>query len=122
MGPLAVLGAFDDGLRGDITKLTIKSVLDGVASAAFAAALGWGVLLSALSVLAVQGAFTLGASLLRPLLSPPMVAAMTCAGGVLLLGLGLNLLAVTKIRVAALLPALALAPPFWLLLRAAGVR
>ena len=122
VGPLTILGCLDDGLRGDITKLAIKSVLDGVSAAAFAAALGWGVLLSAGTVLLVQGALTLGAGLLRPLLTEGMIAAMTAAGGVMLLGLGLNLLGVTKTRVASLLPALVLAPLFLLLLRAAGTR
>ena len=122
VGPLTILGCLDDGLRGDITKLAIKSVLDGVSAAAFAAALGWGVLLSAGTVLAVQGALTLGAGLLRPLLTEGMIAAMTAAGGVMLLGLGLNLLGVTKTRIASLLPALVLAPLFLLLLRAAGTR
>jgi len=120
-GPLTVLGCFDDGLKGDIRKLVVKSVLDGVSSAAFAAALGWGVLLSAGTVFFVQGALTLAAGLLRPFLSPAMISAMTGAGGVLLLGLGLNLLGVTKIRTASLLPALALAPLFWRLLHALGV-
>jgi uncharacterized membrane protein YqgA involved in biofilm formation len=121
VGPLTVLGCFDDGLRGDITKLAIKSVLDGVSAAAFAAALGWGVLLSGVTVLVVQGALTLGAGLLRPLLTDGMVAAMTAAGGVMLLGLGLNLLGVTKTRIASLLPALVLAPLFLLLLGALGI-
>lgn len=115
-GPLTVLGCLEDGLRGDLTKLAVKSVLDGVSAAAFAASLGWGVLLSAGTVLVVQGALTLLAGLLRPLLTPPMIAAMTAAGGVLLLGLGLNLLGVTRMRVAAFLPALLLAPLFLRLL------
>jgi uncharacterized membrane protein YqgA involved in biofilm formation len=120
VGPLTVLGCFDDGLNGDIRKLVVKSVLDGVSSAAFAAALGWGVLLSAGTVFFVQGALTLAAGLLRPVLSDAMVSAMTGAGGVLLLGLGLNLLGVTKIRTASLLPALVLAPLFWRLLHASA--
>ena len=121
VGPLTVLGCFDDGLRGDITKLAIKSVLDGVSAAAFAAALGWGVLLSGATVLVVQGALTLGAGLLRPVLTDGMVAAMTAAGGVMLLGLGLNLLGLTRTRIASLLPALVLAPLFLLLLGALGI-
>ena len=121
VGPLTVLGCFDDGLNGDIRKLVVKSVLDGVSSAAFAAALGWGVLLSAGTVFFVQGALTFAAGLLRPVLSDAMVSAMTGAGGVLLLGLGLNLLGVTKIRTASLLPALVLAPFFWRLLHAFSV-
>jgi len=74
------------------------------------------VLRSAGTVLVFQGALTLFAQLLRPVLTPPMIAAMTAAGGVLLLGLALNLLGVTRIRVAAFLPALVFAPLFSLLL------
>ncbi len=122
VGPLTVLGCFDDGLRGDIGKLTVKSVLDGVSAAAFAAALGWGVLLTAVALFVIQAALTLGAGLLRPLLSDPMIASLTASGGVMLLGLGLNLLGVTKIRIASLLPALVLAPLFLVLLQKAGVR
>ena len=116
VGPLTILGCLDDGLRGDISKLTIKSLLDGIAAAAFAAALGWGVLLSAVTVLVSQGTLTLCAGLLRPFLTSGMIAALTTAGGIMLLGLGLNLLGVTKIRIASFLPALILAPLFLLLL------
>ena len=87
-----------------------KAVLDGFAAMAFAAAFGWGVLLSAVTVLVVQGALTLSAGAVQPLLTSVMVDAMTAAGGIMLLALGLRLLEVKAIRVANLLPALALAP------------
>ncbi|MBC8104186.1 MAG: DUF554 domain-containing protein [Cytophagales bacterium] len=121
VGPLTILGAFDDGLRHDIAKLTVKSVLDGVSAAAYSAALGWGVLLSAGTILIFQGALTLGAGLLRPYLPDNAIAVMTGAGGVMLVGLALNVLGVTQTRIAALLPAIVLAPLFLRSLEALGV-
>lgn len=112
VGPLSILGAFDDALRGDLDRLILKSGLDGVASLAFAASLGWGVLLSAGSVLVYQGTLTAAAAGLEPLLSGEMIDALGAAGGVLIVGLGLNLLRISDIRVANFLPALVFAPGF----------
>lgn len=112
VGPLTILGSFQDGLRGDYSLLATKSVLDGFAAMAFAAALGWGVMLSAVTVLIVQGGLTLSAGFVEPLLSDAMIGAMTASGGIILLALGLRLLDLKPIRVANLLPALALAPLF----------
>jgi uncharacterized membrane protein YqgA involved in biofilm formation len=116
VGPMTVLGAFDNGLRGDITLLATKSVLDGVSSIAFAAALGPGVYLSAATVLVVQGTFAAGAFLLRDVLDARTVAVVTGAGGVILIALALRLLDLKAIRVANFLPALLIVP---ILLRAA---
>ncbi len=110
VGPMAILGAMQDGLRGDYELLVIKSVLDGFSSFAFAASLGMGVTFSAFSLLVYQGALTLGASLLQGTLTDPMILEMTATGGVIILGIGLLLLEVKKIKVANFLPALALAP------------
>ena len=110
VGPLAVLGSLSDGLGRGIDELALKSVLDGFASLAFAASLGWGVAASALSVGVVQGALTLLGALLGDLLPAPLVAAVTATGGVLLLGVGLRLLALKPVPVGDLLPALVVAP------------
>jgi uncharacterized membrane protein YqgA involved in biofilm formation len=110
VGPMTILGSIQDGLSGDYTLLAIKSVLDGFAGMAFAAAMGMGVTCAALSVLVIQGSLTLGASLFQTVLSEPMVVEMTAAGGVMLLGMGLLLLDIKRIRVASLLPALVIAP------------
>lgn len=112
VGPLTILGSFQDGLQGDYSLLATKSVLDGFAAMAFAAALGWGVLLSAVTVLVIQGGLTLSASTVEPWLNSIMIGAMTAAGGIILLALGLRLLEIKPIRVANLLPALILAPLF----------
>lgn len=110
IGPLAVYGAFEDGLTSTWDALATKSLLDGFASVAFAAALGWGVGLSALAVLVVQGSFTLLAGVLEDVLVGEALAALTSAGGVLLVGIGLKLLDVVDVRVGNFLPALAFAP------------
>ena len=110
IGPLAVLGSLSDGLGRGIDELALKSVLDGFASLAFAASLGWGVAASALSVGVVQGVLTLLGALLGDLLPPALVASITATGGVLLLGVGLRLLAVKLVPVGDLLPALVVAP------------
>jgi uncharacterized membrane protein YqgA involved in biofilm formation len=109
VGPLAILGALQDGLRGDFTLLLTKSGLDGIASVAFASTLGIGVLFSALPVLAYQGSLTIGASLLAPYLTSSVVSEMTATGGLLILGIGLNVLQVTKIKVGNMLPAILIA-------------
>ncbi len=112
VGPLTILGSIENGLTGDITLLAIKSLLDGVASIAFAAALGVGVALSALTVLIVQGGIAGGAFLLRDVMDTATVLAITSAGGVILLGVALRLLDLKAVRVASFLPALLLAPIF----------
>ena len=111
VGPMTLLGCLNDGLRGDYRLLAIKSTLDGISAIAFASALGWGVLLSALTVLLVQGTLSLGAHALAPLLSDPAgQAELFAAGGVMMLGLGLRILELKPIRVGNLLPALLFAP------------
>jgi len=111
VGPVTLLGCLNDGLRGDYGLLAVKATLDGVSAVAFASALGWGVLLSAATVLVVQGSLTLGARSLEPLLrDTAMQSALFSAGGVMMLGLGFRLLELKPIRVANLLPALLWAP------------
>lgn len=112
VGPLTILGSLENGLRGDVSLLAIKSLLDGVASVAFAAALGPGVYLSALTILVVQGGIAAGAFLLRDAMDPPTVLAISAAGGLALLGVALRLLDLKAVRVANFLPALVLAPLF----------
>jgi uncharacterized protein len=120
VGPLTVLGSFLDGSRGDITLLAIKSTLDGVSAIIFAATLGWGVALSAASVLVVQGTLTLLAFLLHASLSDLQAAELTAAGGIAVLGLAFGLLELKTIKVANLLPGLLIAPTLAQLLHAFG--
>lgn len=119
VGPLTVIGSLEDGLRGDYDLLALKSALDFIAALTFASVLGWGVLLSAGTVLVVQGALTFGAGYLEPIVTDAMISATTATGGVLIIGLGLMLLGLKEVRVANMLPALVFAPllvaaaPLW---------
>lgn len=110
IGPLTILGSIENGLTGEIRLLAIKSLLDGVASIAFAAALGPGVALSALTVLVVQGGIALAAALFGSALDERAILGISVTGGLILVGVALRLLDVKRVRVASFLPALLLAP------------
>jgi len=110
IGPLAILGSLSDGLGTGIDQLALKASLDGFASIAFAASLGWGVIASAISVGVVQGFFTILAVFVGPFLSSAMIASITATGGVLLIGVGLRVLRIKSVAVGDLLPALIIAP------------
>lgn len=99
VGAMAVVGSLNSGLTGDHEVLFTKSVLDGVSAIIFASTLGAGVLLSAIPLLLYQGAITLAAQFLAPVLSDAAVAEMTCVGSLLILAIGLNMLKLTKIKV-----------------------
>lgn len=110
VGPMTIVGSFQDGLTGDFSLLAIKSMMDGFASLAFASAMGVGVIFSAGVVLVYQGALTLSASWVRPLLTEAMITEMSAVGGLLILGIGLTMLDIKRLPVANLLPAIFVAP------------
>jgi uncharacterized membrane protein YqgA involved in biofilm formation len=110
VGPLAVLGSYLDGVNGDITVLATKSALDGFSAMILAATLGWGVLLSAASVLTVQGSLTLVAFLAHAGLTDLETAELTAVGGITVIAIALGLLDVKTIKVANFLPSLVVAP------------
>lgn len=110
IGPLAILGSISDGMGNGIDQLTLKSILDGFASMAFASSLGWGVAASAISVGIYQGLWTVAGLFLGNVMANYQVDAMTITGGVLLLAIGFRLLKIKNIPVGNLLPALFLAP------------
>jgi uncharacterized membrane protein YqgA involved in biofilm formation len=109
VGPMTIVGSIKDGL-GDPSILLAKSVMDGVASIAFAASLGIGVLLSSVLVLAFQGSLAVFGALTGTMLPQKAIAELTASGGVLLIGVGINLLKLKKIRVANMLPTLLFSP------------
>lgn len=139
VGPITILGSIQDGLMGDYQLIVIKSLLDLITALTLAAALGWGVGLSALTIFAVQGGITLLARVLgesatglvsgRTILAggdtlslgSVMLDEMTAAGGILMLGIGLLILDLKRIRVANLIPAVGVAPALVLLLYVIGV-
>ena len=110
VGPLTVLGSLSDGLGRGIDQLVLKSGLDLFAAIAFASTFGVGVLLSAVSIVVVQGSLTAVGVLLGSLAPEAHVAALTATGGLMLTGIALRLLGIRQIPVADLLPALLAAP------------
>jgi len=105
-GAMTIVGSIQDGTVGDATTLYLKSLLDGFASVVLASSLGVGVAFSALSVLLVQGGLTLLASQLAFLKEPAVLASITAVGGMIILGIGINLLEIKRLKVGNLVPAL----------------
>ncbi len=97
VGAMAVVGALDSGIRGDHSTLIAKAALDGVAALIFAGTMGPGVLLSALPVLVYQGLIALLGQWIAPILSDEVVREMSAVGGLLIVGLGLNMTVRTDI-------------------------
>lgn len=111
VGPMAILGSLEDGTRGDIKILALKSALDGLAAMGFAATFGRGVLLAALPVLAYQGTFTLLAHALAAHLNEPLLlGSIRVTGGLVVLCIMVVILDVRKVPLANYLPSLAVAP------------
>ncbi|MFZ5941034.1 MAG: DUF554 domain-containing protein [Bacteroidota bacterium] len=109
MGSMTVLGAIEEGLGEKPNLLLTKALMDGFSSMAFASVMGIGVLFSVIPLFLYQGGLTLFAGSVGSLLSDPILAEVTAVGGILLIGLGFNLLDVKKIRVMNMLPSLVLA-------------
>lgn len=120
VGPLTLLGAIQNGLTGDPGFLLLKSALDGLSSLALATTFGVGVMASTIVIAVYQGGLSLGAGLLTQWLpdpaNDPRVLLVNGVGGLMIVGLGLGLLDIVRVRVAAMLPALALVVPLWALL------
>lgn len=106
VGAMAIVGSLESGMSGNYKTLFAKSTLDGITSIMISSSMGIGVMFSAASVFVYQGAITIAASLLKGLLVGSVIADMTAAGGLLIIGIALNMLGVTKIRLANLLPAI----------------
>ena len=111
IGPIAILGSIQDGLTGNFEMLTIKAILDGFASIAFASTLGIGVAFSALSILIYQGAISILSNFFSNFFSTGMMTEMTAVGGLILMAIAISsLLAIKKIRTGSFLPALLVTP------------
>ena len=110
VGAMTVTGSIQAGLTGDNTLLFTKATLDLVSSAMLASTLGIGVLLAAAAVFVIQGALVLMAGLLAPIMSTGAINEMTCAGSILIMIIGTNMMGMTKIKVADFLPAIVYAP------------
>lgn len=110
IGAMTIVGSLNAGLRGDHQMLLTKSLLDFISSIMLSATLGIGVLFSAVFVLVFQGGLVLLAQYLAPVLSDSVINELTCAGSLMILALGLNIIGVTKIKVINFIPALLFVP------------
>ncbi len=114
VGPMTLIGSLNNGLTGDATLLVIKATLDGLSSVALASAYGVGVGFSILVILLYQGGVSLAAGALAQLLpdpaNDPRVLLVTGVGGLMMIGIAINLLGLGRVRVGSFLPALFLAP------------
>lgn len=110
VGAMTIVGSLQAGLTGDCEMLFTKATLDLISSCVLAASLGIGVMLSDIFVFVFQGGLVLLARVIAPFLTDYAIHEMTCAGSVLIIALGLNLIGVTKIKVANYLPVLLIPP------------
>ena len=110
VGAMTVNGAIEAGVKHDDTIFYTKATLDFFSSMMLTAGLGLGVMLSAAFVLVFQGLLVLLAGVIAPALTPFAVAEMTCTGSLIMLGIGLNLIGIAKIKVADYLPGILFAP------------
>ena len=110
VGSMTVTGSIQAGLTGDNSVLITKAMLDLVSSIMLASSLGIGVLLSSVAVFVIQGGLVILAGLISPLMSTGAINEMTCAGSILIIMNGTNLMGITKIKVADFLPAILFAP------------
>lgn len=106
VGAMAIVGALESGLNNNYSTLLAKSILDGISSIIFSSMLGIGVIFSSVSVMLYQGSITLAAGIISNLLNDIAITNMTAVGSLLIIGLGLNILGISKIKVSNLLPSI----------------
>ncbi|HLC87520.1 MAG TPA: DUF554 domain-containing protein [Patescibacteria group bacterium] len=106
IGSMTFVGSINEGISGDKTLLLTKSMLDGFTSIALASTFGIGVMFSVIPMLILQGGLTIFAGMFQPFFTPSLINQLTATGGILILGIGINLLDLKKIKVINMLPAL----------------
>lgn len=121
VGAMAIMGSIEEGLTGKADTLFAKSMLDGISAIVFSSTMGIGVAFSAIPVFIYQGTITLAAGFFAKLLSPDMIAEMTATGGLLIIGIGINMLGLAIVRVGNLLPGVFLAIALTYLAQLAGI-
>ncbi|MBS3768320.1 MAG: DUF554 domain-containing protein [Candidatus Cloacimonetes bacterium] len=109
IGSMTILGAFEEGLGGKPNLLLAKSVLDGFAAMALSASLGIGVIFSVIPLLLYQGGLTLFAGSLQNFFTNTIIVELTAVGGLLLIGLGINILEIKKLKILNMIPGLVVA-------------
>ncbi len=115
VGSMAIVGALESGFSGNHDTLFAKATLDGIVSILLSSSMGIGVLFSAIPVLIYQGSITLLAGLIKPMLTPAIVSQMSAIGGLLIVGIGLNMIRDKKLKVGNMLPAIFLPLVYFLI-------
>ena len=116
VGAMTILGSLESGISGDHSTLFLKSILDFTCSIIYASTLGYVVLFSAATVLVIQGSITLLAGWIAPVLTETVILEMSCVGSILIIGLALNMLGITKLKMMNYIPAIFLPLLFCLFL------
>lgn len=106
VGAMAILGSIEDGLTGNPSTLYAKSMLDGISAIIFSSTMGFGVIFSAVPVFLYQGSITIAADWLKHLFTDGLIRELTATGGLLIAGIGINLLEIKEIKVGNLLPSI----------------
>ena len=106
VGAMAIVGSLESGLRQNETILYTKSLLDFISSIVFASTYGWGVLFSAFVIVIYQGAITLLSTFVAPVMTDIMITDISAVGSALIIAIGLNMLEMTKLKLANFLPAI----------------
>ena len=112
VGALSIVGSLNAGLKGDNTLLFTKTAMDGVGAMMFAASLGVGVIFSSITVFIFEGAIVMLAGVVAPALTGDVINMMTCVGSLIIIAMGLNLVADTKLKIMNYMPAVFLPIPF----------
>lgn len=113
VGSMTFVGSIEEGIHQERTLMYTKSLMDGITSILLASSFGTGVLFSAIPLLIFQSALTLGAHYFESYLHPELITEISAVGGVIIIGIGLNILEITKIKVSNMLPALLLIIPIY---------
>lgn len=116
VGSMGIVGALESGLTGNHQTLFAKSTLDGIFSIILGSSMGLGVIFSSVPILIYQGGITLAAAFIKPYLQPEVVAQMSAVGGVLIMAIGFNFIADSKIRIGSMIPAVFI-PLVWYVLQ-----
>ncbi|MCL2842645.1 MAG: DUF554 domain-containing protein [Oscillospiraceae bacterium] len=116
VGAMAIIGSIESGMRDDRSIILTKSILDGVSAMILASSFGFGVLLSAAAVLVYQGSIEFFAGYLQNVLTNEMITQISAVGGIMIVGIGLNMALKTEIKVANFLPGFAFATAYYLIL------
>ncbi|MDR0354797.1 MAG: DUF554 domain-containing protein, partial [Deltaproteobacteria bacterium] len=110
VGAMAIVGSFEEGLGHGRTTIYTKTLIDFFAVAVLASRMGAGVVFSAIPLLVYQGLMTMAAGALQPVLSGPIEQCLSAAGGIMVMGIGVNMLGLRPpVPISSVLPALVLA-------------